>query len=200
MPLLNIGKKKQEAQPAQQQEVPDELPDLPQGAENAPEQALGDAGEVPDELPPAEAVGAEAGADLAPDELPPVEDAGAAVEGSEAGVHAEDRRLYFSNLLQKLQEEGLKSTKLTAPSANLLSDMKKHWKQQKKFEEIDAMNRQVAESIAPLQKLEQEWVVLQGEIERKKELLHAKEVEIRDLAEELKRNASKAEKMGSQKK
>ncbi|MBW2997844.1 hypothetical protein KY349_05885 [Candidatus Woesearchaeota archaeon] len=195
MPLLGIGKKKEEGQqPAQQQEVPDELPDLPQKAENAPEQASDAQQGAPDELPPAEApVGEAAGTELAPDELPPVADADTT---SEVAQGLDDRRLYFSNLLRKLHEEGVKSTKLTAPSVNLLSDMKKHWKTQKRSEEIDAMNKKVEQCITPLQRLEQEWIAIHDEIESKKTLLHEKEDEIKNLAENLKQTAAKAEKMG----
>ena len=97
--------------------MPDELPDLPQKAENAPEQGNAQQG-APDELPPAEAPAGDAVAtELAPDELPPVADADTS---SEVTPNLDDRRLYFSNLLKKLHEEGVRSTKLSAPSANLL--------------------------------------------------------------------------------
>jgi hypothetical protein len=178
--VLDTFKKKDPAQP--QQEVPDELPDLPQGAANAPAQEAA-AQPAPDELPPIE---------LAPDELPPV---GAGSAPGELSAQSDDKRLYFSMMLQKLHEEGIKSTKLTAPTANLLSDMKKHWKQRKKVEEIEAMKQRVAESITPLQRLEQEWVSLQEDIEMKKQLLHEKEEEIRKLAEQAKTLAVKADSM-----
>lgn len=187
--MLGIGKKKEAGQqPAQQQEVPDELPDLPQKAENAPEQG-GDQQGAPDELPPVE-VPADG---LAPDELPPVTDVDT---NSEISQGLDDRRLYFSNLLRKLHEEGVRSTKLTSPSVNLLTDMKKHWKVQKRSEEIEAMNRKVEQCITPLQRLEQEWITLHDEIESKKALLHVKEDEIKKLAEELRQTAAKAENMG----
>jgi hypothetical protein len=173
--VLDTFKKKDPAQP--QQEVPEELPDLPQGAAPAQEAA-------PDELPP---VG-----ELAPDELPPV---GAGIGSSDLASQQDDRRLYFSTMLQKLHEEGIKSTKLTSPTANLLTDMKKHWKQRKRVEEIDAMRQKVAESLTPLQRLEQEWVSLQEEIEIKKQLLHEKEEEIRKFAEQAKTLALKADSM-----
>ncbi len=182
MPLLGIGKKQEPAQaPA---EVPDELPDLPQA--EAPAEAGADM-DVPDELPPAELSPVE---DLAPDELPPVGDMGVADQGATQGI---DRRLYFSNLLQKLNQEGIKSTKLTSPSVNMLSDMKRHWKLQKKEAEKDEMNRMLADSLTPLQRLENEWVALQEDIELKKKQLHDKEEEIRKLAEEAKALALKAE-------
>ncbi|MBN1543974.1 hypothetical protein JW898_00765 [Candidatus Woesearchaeota archaeon] len=180
MPLLGLGKKQEPEKPA---EVPDELPDLPQTASNAPAQD----GEIPDELPPIDQ-------ELAPDELPPVIERGTATELSGQG---DDKRLYFSSLLQKLHADGIKSTKLTAPSANLLADMKKHWKTRKRSEEIDAMKQKVADSLTPLQRLEQEWVALQEDIELKKQQLHEKEEEIRKLAEEAKNLAAKAEKMNS---
>lgn len=185
MPLLGIGKKQQQEATADALEVPDELPDLPQ------ESGVADAETVsaPDELPPAELPPA---GDLAPDELPPVTDPG--IQGDNPPQEI-DRRLYFSNLLQKLNEEGIKSTKLTTPSANLLSDMKKHWKIQQKEARKDEVNRQLAESLTPLQKLEQEWVALQEDIEQKKKALHAKEDEIKKLAEEAKSLAAKAQKM-----
>ena len=183
MALLGLGKKQE---PETKEEVPEELPDLPQTAENAPQDAQEAQGEVPDELPPTE-VG-----ELAPDELPPVTDAGL---GPELAAQADDKRLYFSQMLQKLHEEGIKSTKLTSPTANILSDMKKHWKQTKRSEELDAMRQSVADSITPLQKLEQEWVSLQEEIDQKKKQLHEKEEAIKKLAEEAKTLAVKAEKM-----
>ena len=195
--MLGIGKKKEEGQqPAQQQEVPDELPDLPQKAENAPEQGGAQQG-APDELPPAgtpaETPAEAAGAELAPDELPPVADVDTT---SEVAQSLDDRRLYFSNLLKKLHEDGIRSTKLTSPSVNLLSDMKKHWKAQKKSEEIEAMNKKVEQCITPLKKLEQEWISIHDEIEAKKALLREKEDEIKKLAEDLKQTAAKAERMG----
>ena len=194
MALLNLGKKKAEEQ--QSQDVPDELPDLPQAVENGQEQVETAHGVVPDELPPVDL----SSTDLAPDELPPVTGSDASVMGSETNSLSDDRRLYFSNILQKLHEEGIKSTKLTIPSANFLSDMKKHWKKQKKSEALEAMNRSVAENIGPLQQLEREWVALQDDIEGKKRLLHEKEEKIKNLSEELKKTASKAEKMNSVKK
>jgi hypothetical protein len=187
LPLLGIGKKQE---PEAKEEAPEELPDLPQGAENAEPAQGAKEQAVPDELPPVDAA---AGGELAPDELPPVTDA--AGTSSDVAPQSDDRRLYFSSMLQKLHEEGLKSTKLTSPSANLLSDMKKHWKQQKKSEEIDAMRQKVADSLTPLQKLEQEWVALQDDIDQKKKQLHEKEDEIRKLADEAKTLATKAEKM-----
>jgi hypothetical protein len=188
--LLNIGKKKEPEQPP---EVPDELPDLPQEAENTVESAA-DAQEqvVPDELPPV----AELPAELAPDELPPVSEVGADLEApSEAVQGVDDKRLYFSQLLQKLHDEGLKSTKLTTPTANLFADMKKHWKVRKRSDEIDDMNRQLQDSINPLQKLEQEWVSLSDEIDAKKKALHEKEEQIKQFAEDLKRRAVKVKKL-----
>jgi hypothetical protein len=189
LPLLGIGKKTEpENADAAKQDVPDELPDLPQAegappaenAEAAPEAA------VPDELPPA--------ADLAPDELPPVTELGAAPEPD---IQADDRKLYFSSMLQKLHEEGVKSTKLTSTSANLLTDMKKHWKAQKRTAEMDGMMKKVAESITPLQKLEQEWVALSEDIEQKKKILHEKEDQIKKLAEDARSLAMKADRMKS---
>jgi len=177
--LLGLGKK---PVTEKKEEVPDELPDLPQGSSkqvSAPDKT------VPDELPPVQQ-------SLAPDELPPV----AGFEtGAEINVKPGDRRYYFAQLLQKLHDEGLKSTKLSSPNANLLVDMKKHWKQQKKLEEAEDMVQKVANTIAPLQKLEEEWSALYDEIETKKQLLQQKEEEIRHLSEELKETASKAEKM-----
>ncbi|MFC1741724.1 hypothetical protein ACFL3V_04275 [Nanoarchaeota archaeon] len=172
MGLLNIGKKKA-AEKAE--DVPDELPDLP-GEQQA---------EVPDELPPMDSPEK---ADLAPDELPPV-------TGGEAelGETADDQRLYFSNMLQQLHEEGLKSTKLTSPKANLLADMKKHWRTQKRTDQLDAMNQELTESVQPLQRLEQEWVSLNSEIELRKNLLREKEDEIKRLAEELRTKALKVQ-------
>lgn len=179
MPIFNLGKKPE----AEQKQVPDELPDLPQGVAANTQQAAAQQS-VPAELPPV---------DLAPDELPPVD-----VGGTPELAQGEDKRLYFSMMLQKLNEEGVKSTKLTVPTANLLTDMKKHWKQQKKTDEIQAMRQKVAESITPLQRLEQEWVALQEDIEMKKDLLHQKEEEIRKLAEEAKMLALKAERSAAQ--
>ncbi|MBW2964493.1 hypothetical protein KY363_03460 [Candidatus Woesearchaeota archaeon] len=179
MPLLGIGKK-QETKEAQTSEVPDELPDLPQDSSSA--------ADAPDELPPVDEP--LPGQDLAPDELPPVD------EPTALGASGDDKKLYFSSLLQKLHEEGLKSTKLTAPSANLLSDMKKHWKDQKAAAERDAMLQEVAQSIDPLQRLEQEWVALQEDIENKKRLLQEKEEQIRQLADKAKSAALKAQKKG----
>jgi Skp family chaperone for outer membrane proteins len=101
-------------------------------------------------------------------------------------------------MLQKLQQDGVKSTKLTSSSANLRSDMKKHWKQQKRQDNIDDMRKKVAESLTPLQRLEQEWVALQDDIEQKKKMLHDKEEEIRKLAEEAKALALKAERSSTQ--
>ena len=194
--MLNLGKKKEEEQP--QQEVPDELPDLPQTAENpqgSAQEAAPAASDqaVPDELPPADIPTDGAQPELAPDELPPVTQVDSATEGAQV---IDDQRLYFSQLLQKFQEEGLKSTKLITPSVNLVADMKKHWKKLKKTEEIEAMNKKVEENIAPLQKLEQEWIAIHDEIEAKKKLMHEKEEEIRKLSENLKQIALKAEKMG----
>ncbi|MBI5881280.1 hypothetical protein HZB90_04070, partial [archaeon] len=57
MPIFNLGKKPE----AEQKQVPDELPDLPQGVANTQQAAAQQS--VPAELPPV---------DLAPDELPPV--------------------------------------------------------------------------------------------------------------------------------
>lgn len=185
--MLGIGKKSaqdgQESGSQDAAEVPEELPDLPEQPENSPESSIGDA--VPDELPPA---------DLAPDELPPVDDAAAAPDLSHPG---DDKRLYFSSLLQKIHEEGLKSTKLMVPTANLLSDMKKHWKEQKRTEEVDAMMQKVTESLTPLQRLEKEWVALNDDIEQKKQLLRQKEAEIQKLAEEARLMAAQAERMKS---
>lgn len=181
MALLGLGKK---PAPEKKEEVPEELPDLPQGSSNtnsSPEKS------APDELPPVER-------SLAPDELPPV--AGFDT-GAEINVKPGDRRLYFAQLLQKLHDEGLKSTKLSSPTANLLSDMKKHWKQQKKVEEAEEMVQKVANTIAPLQRLEEEWSQLYDEIEAKKQLLQQKEEEIKRLSEQLKDTAAKAEKMRS---
>lgn len=210
MPLFNTGKKKAEEQP--QQEVPDELPDLPEGGDDSKDAADGDAPpqtgdsgaadtskltgqqsqQAPDELPPVDAPQAE----LAPDELPPVTQIGSGPENA----HIDDQRLYFSQLLQKFHEEGLKSTKLSIPSVNLVSDMKKHWKKLKKAEKAAQMNRKVAETIAPLQKLEQEWMGIQEEIETKKKILQEKEEEIKKLSEELKQAAQKADKTDMKKK
>ncbi|MBW2972574.1 hypothetical protein KY359_06060 [Candidatus Woesearchaeota archaeon] len=184
MPILGLGKKQE---PQKAEDVPDELPDLPQTARAAQTQQAPDAG-APDELPPLDQ-------ELAPDELPPMTDDMAAEAGAGLAPQSNDRRLYFSAMLQKLHEEGIKSTKLTTPSANLLVDMKKHWKQRKKEEEIESMKQMVADSLNPLQKLEQEWVALQDDIEQKKKLLHEKEEAIRKLAEDAKNLAVKAEKM-----
>jgi hypothetical protein len=188
VPLLGIGKKQE---PEKQEEVPEELPDLPQAAENAPD--AGPDAQVqaaPDELPP---VDAPSSGELAPDELPPVTD-----ELSDQGVElpTDDKRLYFSTMLQKLHEDGLKSTKLTTPSVNLLSDMKKHWRDKRKSDQVDAMRQQIAESLTPLQKLEQEWVALQEDIDQKKKMLHEKEEAIKKLAEEARSLAVKADKIG----
>jgi hypothetical protein len=76
--------------------------------------------------------------------------------------------------------------------------MKKHWKQQKRQDNIDDMRKKVAESLTPLQRLEQEWVALQDDIEQKKKMLHDKEEEIRKLAEEAKALALKAERSSTQ--
>lgn len=178
MPLLGIGKK-QESKEVQKADVPDELPDLPQDSSGT--------ADAPDELP---AVDSLLPGELAPDELPPVE------EPTALATPGDDKRLYFSSLLQRLHEDGLKSTKLTAPSANLLSDMKKHWKDQKAAAEREAMLRDVAQSIDPLQKLEQEWVALQEDIELKTKLLQEKEEQIRQLSEKAKTAALKAQKKG----
>lgn len=192
MALLNLGKKKAEEQPPA--DVPDELPDLPEAAENSPEAvSAGSGSNVPDELPPVDSV---TKSELAPDELPPVTQIDSAPEAAQV----DDQRLYFSQLLQKFHEEGLKSTKITTPSVNLVSDMKKHWKKLKKAEEAALMNKKVAEGIAPLQRLEQEWMSIQEDIESKKNLLRDKEEEIRKLSEELRQTALKAEKMNSKQK
>jgi len=184
MALFNISKK---SESEKKEEVPDELPDLPQAAEN--NQTMQNSNStIPAELPPVE---------LAPDELPPVGGLGV-MPGSP--LQDFDKRSYFSGVLQKLQEEGVKSTKLTASSANLLGDMKKHWKQVKKQGEIDAMKQKVLESLTPLQELEQEWISLQEDIEQKKRLLHEKEEKIRVLAEEARNLALKAEKTANQRK
>jgi hypothetical protein len=190
--LLNLGKKKAEEQPPQ--DVPDELPDLPEAAENSPEAVpAGSGSDVPDELPPVDGIPE---SELAPDELPPVTQVDSAPEAAQV----DDQRLYFSQLLQKFHEEGLKSTKITTPSVNLVSDMKKNWKKLRKAEEAALMNRKVAENIAPLQRLEQEWMSIQEDIESKKNLLRDKEEEIRKLSEELRQTAQKAEKMNSNQK
>lgn len=204
MPLLGIGKKTEAEAP--KEEVPEELPDLPQtgdapaeagaaGAEAAPQEGAEGAA-APDELPPLDPSASPASpGDLAPDELPPVEGGAIPSPGDEVAPGADDRRLYFASMLQKLHEEGVKSTKLTSPSVNLLTDMKKHYKQVKKEEAKTAMQQELADSLTPLQKLEQEWVTLQEDIEQKKKMLHEKEAEIRKLAEDAKSLAAKAEKM-----
>ncbi|HII71543.1 TPA: hypothetical protein HA265_02200 [Candidatus Woesearchaeota archaeon] len=186
MALLNLGKKK-DVSVAEQQEVPEELPDLPQGEEQPDEQVedISDGG-VPAELPEVD--------ELAPDELAPIDGVpGSGLGVSQAEVGNVDRRLYFSDLLQKLHQEGLKSTKLTSPSANLLTDMKSYWKQKKKEEELNAMNAELLQNIAPLQRLEKEWVDLQDEIELKKKLLREKEQKIQEMAESLKSLARKTD-------
>jgi hypothetical protein len=188
--LLNIGKKKE---PENLPEVPDELPDLPQEAENAdvPDTQKQ---EVPDELPPVDAVPTE----LAPDELPPMDDnvdLPVTSTGPDIAQDVDDKRLYFSQLLQKLHDEGLKATKLTTPTANLFQDMKKHWKTVKRSDEIEQMNKQLADSITPLQRLEKEWVAISDEIEAKKQALCEKEEQIKQLAEDLKKRAEKVKRI-----
>jgi hypothetical protein len=179
LPILGLGKKPEQ----KKEDAPDELPELPQAS------ALGQTSQaVPDELPMPEP-------SLAPDELPPV---GGGLGPADAT--GDDKRLYFSIMMQKLHDEGLKSTKLMSPTANLLVDMKKHWKQRKKADELDEMMRKVGESINPLQKLEQEWVSLQDEIEEKKRMLSEKEEAIKKLVEEARSLAIKAESMKSQQK
>lgn len=176
MALLGLGKKSEDKP---KEEVPEELPDLPDDLssdENTP-------GEAPDELPPAE---------LAPDELPPVGEISQPI-GSRPSV--DDQRLYFSSMLQKMHDEGISATKLMVPSANLISDMKKHWKKQRKEMQIDEMMQKVQDSITPLQRLEQEWVALHDEIEDKRQQLREKEDAIRKLAEEARSVALKAQKM-----
>ncbi|MBW2968228.1 hypothetical protein KY362_07115 [Candidatus Woesearchaeota archaeon] len=205
MPLLNIGKKKgaEATDAAQQTAVPEELPDLPADAPATPDQsqAMNSSDAAPAELPDIQQ-------DLAPDELPPmtpgeVQDGSAALGmpgQSGQSLPSGDRKLYFSSMLQKLHQDGLKSTRLTASSLNVLADMKKHWKDTRKEEELASMERQVEDKILPLQRLEQEWVALKDDIELKRQQMHEKEEEIRRLSEELRTLAVKTEKMGSAKK
>ena len=167
--------------------MPEELPDLPESGEDT------ESADASDDLLDTE---------LAPDELPPMDDIGeAGVDGviSETKVAPEisDRRSYFSNLLQKINEEGLKSTKLINPSLNVLSDMKKHWKDRKKNEALEVMNAELVQNIQPLQQLEQEWSQLQDDIEQKKALLKQKEQEIQEMAENLKQLAKKVDNSAS---
>jgi hypothetical protein len=192
--LLGIGKKKEPE--AAKEEVPEELPDLPKdegAAEAAPEQAAEQPAEqeggVPDELPDA--------GDLSPDELSPIPSGEPSIDtNAKLETDPLDRKLYFSQLLQKFHEDGLKSTKLVSPSADLLSDMKKFWKEKKKSEQLDAMRQKIKIDIEPLQKLEKEWADLREDIEQKKKLLREKEKSIQSLVEELKTLARKTERAG----
>jgi hypothetical protein len=184
LPLLGIGKKK-EAVAAE--EVPEELPDLPQSDVNPGDQQ---GASVPDELPDA--------GELAPDELPPATAGEIGIDNaSEVDTNLTsmaDKRLYFSNLLQKLQDDGLKSTKLVSPSADLLSDMKKFWKEKRKTDMIDAMKQELEKNVFPLQKLEKEWADLYDDIEQKKKLLREKEKSIQAMGETLKTLARQTDK------
>lgn len=190
LPLL--GGKKEEANADDSkgaEEVPEELPDLP---EDSADQESVDSGDPGGRQQDQGAVVPEQ--DLAPDELPPVESGQGELE-EEPGPDSPDKRLYFSELLRKLNEDGIRSTKLTNQSVNLLSDMKRHWKERKKTEELEAMNSELKQNIAPLQKLEREWTQLQSEIEQKRQLLKEKEQKIQEMSENLKKLAKKTGKL-----
>jgi hypothetical protein len=217
--LLNITKKQQDnSKPI---DVPDELPDLPTEAPHVaatPEPAsmvtVAPPPIViqppiqqqivispPQEIKPVqhqEIKPMQREPELAPDELSPVHVEKKTIEPkpsrsneSKLNVDISDRRLYFSDLLRQMKDQG--TSKLTSANVNFLADMRKHWDDKLKEAEVDELNKEVEDRLMPLQRLEKEWVMLKEDIENKKKQLRKTEDEIRALSEELREMAVRTE-------
>ncbi len=187
MALLNLDKFKKEGGGAKQ-DIPDELPSLPDASADAPTAAaaaVAPAGEnneqsqVPDELPP---VSLKPRKPAEPTSL---------VKKPEAKIYEQktDEKLYFSELMSRFHDKGLQRDVekefLSSSSGELVANLHAQWEEQKHKESMDEFEEIIIEKMKPLQNLEQEWRALKREIDQKNRNLMKKEEEIKALASEL---------------
>ncbi|MBR9699463.1 hypothetical protein GOV09_03350 [Candidatus Woesearchaeota archaeon] len=210
MPILNLKKKDGKDSV---EEVPDELPSLPEEkkeespadaeelkkeeaqAEEAPAETEEKAEEAPAEETPSEAEPTE---ELAPDELPPVQEPATEQaeepqqevqqpEAQPAQPQVLDERLYFSKLIDRLNKgEAIEEISKEIRDKDIISALRGNLKENQRQDKKGDFEKDIKQMMVQLQVFERDWSTLKVELEDKKSKFEDTEKKIREFTDQIK--------------